>query len=133
MINPLVSQSLDVSYGTFTLLPADLEGYTISYSQFESVSNADPSWATLNTGSSKTTIATTSNSDAGTYTMTIRGAATGADGTFNGDATFTVYLIKIVTTTLTDMELSLGRGDKSQAVSAWSYTPNTGIIASYTI
>ena len=108
-----MSQSLDVSYGTYSVLPDDLTGYTLAYSQFESVSNADPSWATLNTGSSKTTIATTSNSDAGTYSMTIRGAATGSEGTFNGDATFTVYLIQMVTTALTDMELSLGRGDKS--------------------
>lgn len=40
--------------------------------------------------------------------------------------------MEIVTTTLNNMELSVGKGDLTQAISAWSFNPATGDIASYT-
>ena len=38
-----------------------------------------------------------------------------------------------MSTGLTNMELSVGKGDLTQAISAWSFNPSTDDIASYTV
>ena len=47
----------------------------------------DPIWATLDNTNGKTTIATTSISDSGVYTLAIDGALTGT-GSYSGKSTF---------------------------------------------
>ena len=102
----------------------------MNYAQTESTSGVDPSWATLNTSSEKTVIATSDVTLAGTYTLTIRSTLDHAKAMY-ADADITVHLVEILTATVNDMELSQGRGDITQTITPWSYNPSTGDIASY--
>ena len=110
----------------------------MTISQTESGSGSDPSWATLSSSNpaDKTVLSTINASDKGTYTMTVRGDLLLSDSsatTIYGSASFTVYLIELVSQPLNAMEVSIGKGVSNQAISGWTFDPIAENIASYTI
>ena len=121
----------DVSWASFTYGPTYFDGaYSFSYAQTETVSGLDPSWATLNPFSEKTVLSTSDTNLAGSYTLNVRGTLS-SPRQQSGDASIPILFVKIETTALNDMELSQGRGDLTQAVTPWSYSPNSGDVSSY--
>lgn len=101
-----------MTYGAFTYGPAIFlaQGYSFTtYEQTATPTGSDPFWANLQTGNSWTRIATTNAANAGQYAFNIRAYLDNEaypNGSF-GDSLFKVFLIEIVTITVSDMKHSM--------------------------
>ena len=138
VINPTSVFTLDVTYDAFTWTDySDWQTiYALSMSMTETTLGAVPTWATLVSASNKVEISTYDNADSGVYTLTIVGdLVEGSTATtFTGSVSFDVYLIEIVSTVPASMTISIGKGDESQTITPWSFTPidPASNIGSYT-